>query len=372
MNDFDVIIIGLGAMGSAAIEQLSRSGLRVLGIEQFVSPHAKGSSHGESRIIRKAYFEDPLYVPLLERAYALWAELEQRARRQLYYPTGGLMIGPPEGELIQGTLDSVKTHHLPHQYWPDLARQDSRWTLPENFAAVFETDAGFLLPEVCIAAQLKLASQQGAMIWQNTPVIDWQETSEGYRVQTDRGPVSTQRLILTTGAWLPQHLAGAATDLKVTRQILFWFQPPQPELFADLPVFLLELAPELFLYGFPTHAINQHRFKVALHFPGEPIAPAELPSTQVRPDEIAQMQQLLREHLSLDCGPCVQTQVCMYTNSPDGHFRWYDRDTLLAVSACSGHGFKFASVIGELIKHWALKEAIPFDLSLFQTESESS
>lgn len=366
MNDVDVIIMGLGAMGSAALEQLSRTGLRVLGIEQFESPHAYGSSHGESRIIRKAYFEDPLYVPLLQRAYQLWTDLEQRAQQRLYYQTGGLMIGPPDGSLIQGTLDSVRTHDLTHLYQSDLATDDPHWNLPADYVGVYENEAGFLLPEACIAAHLQLAQQQGASLWQQTRVLDWQQTATGVIVQTDRGQVSARRLINTSGAWMPQTYPRSAPELAVTRQILFWFAPPDPSQFADFPVFLLELEPDLFLYGFPTHAINQQRFKVALHFPGEPISPQDLPQTQARPAEIEQMQALLRRYLKSDPGPCVQTKACLYTNTQNGHFRWYEDQNVLALSACSGHGFKFATVMGELLKQWAQQETIHFDLGLFQ------
>jgi len=361
----DVVVAGLGAMGAAAVEQLSRSGLTVLGVEQFTSPHSKGSSHGESRIIRKAYFEDPLYVPLLERAFQLWKELEQRAQQTLYYPCGGLMIGPEQGTLIQGTLDSVRTHQLSHKLISDLARHDTRWKLPADFVGVYETEAGFLLPEACIAAQLRLAALQGAQLWQETQLLGWSQTAEGVSIETDKGRVSAKRLILTTGAWMPDTYPKSAPDLAVTRQILFWFQPPDPKPFSDLPIFLLELAPELFLYGFPTHEVNQDRFKVALHFAGEPISPDELAKTTVTPSEIEEMQSLLQKHLNLDIGPCVKTEACLYTNTADGHFRWYEENQVLALSACSGHGFKFSAVMGELLMLWATGQAIPYDLGLF-------
>lgn len=368
---YDVVVVGLGAMGASALECLSRTGLKVLGIEQFTSPHARGSSHGETRIIRQAYFEDPRYVPLLQRAYTLWQDLEKRASEQLLHLTGGLMLGPEDGELIQGTLHSVRTHHLPHTYHEHAQlAQHSVWDLPEHYTGVYETQAGYLLPERCIAAQLRLAATQGAECWQNTPLYHWQPRAPYIQLETGRGPVKTRRLILTTGAWLTQHYPPARPELKVTRQSLFWFEPPpdSQSALAALPIFLLEMAPTAFLYGFP---LQNGRFKVALHQPGPSLAPEALPQQQVAPEEIAEMSQWLSQYLKIPVGPCVHTTVCMYTNTPDGHFRWYtppEHPQVLALSACSGHGFKFASVMGELCRQWAMNTPQAYDLSLFSPQ----
>lgn len=367
---YDVVVVGLGAMGASALEHLSRAGLKVLGIEQFESPHTRGSSHGETRIIRQAYFEDPRYVPLLQRAYTLWQNLEQRAGESLLHLTGGLMLGPEDGELIQGTLNSVRTHDLPHSYHGPSAWQDNPlWQVPEGYAGVYEQQAGYLLPERCIASQLRLAAAQGAEVWQNTAVQSWQHATDVKPVviHTDRGEVHTHKLILSTGAWMPHTYAPAREELQVTRQSLFWFAPPAAsrEALADLPIFLLEMAPTAFLYGFP---LQDERFKVALHQPGPVLAPEALPQQRVSESEIEDMAHWLSRYFKVPMGPCVQTTVCMYTNTPDGHFRWYthpEQPEVLALSACSGHGFKFASVMGELCAQWAVNAPIPYDLGLF-------
>lgn len=376
---YDVIVVGLGAMGSATLEQLSRTGHKVLGIEQFHSPHHQGSSHGETRIIRQAYFEDPRYVPLLQRAYTLWQDLETRAKRvghlssaPLLRLSGGLMLGPAHGTLIQGTLDSVKSHQLPHDFLSSTTLQHHPyWQVPADYAGVYEAQAGVLWPEHCIATQLKLAESQGATLWQNTRLLHWQaDPKPTLQVEREgkRYWLKARRLILTTGAWIANHYPPAAHELQVTRQSLFWFKPPNKtqKALTQLPIFLLEMSPEAYLYGFP---LDNGRLKVALHQPGSPLEPEDLPQQAISTAEIQEMRDWLSRYLKWPVGDCVQTAVCMYTNTPDGHFRWYtspDMPQVLALSACSGHGFKFASVMGELCKQWALDEPIAYDLSLFQ------
>jgi sarcosine oxidase len=373
---YDVVVVGLGAMGAAAVDHLSQTGLRVLGIEQFQSPHALGSSHGETRIIRQAYFEDPRYVPLLQRAYTLWEDLERRSGEVLLHLQGGLMLGPASGELIQGTLNSVRTHHLPHSYLTGSElQQHDLWRVPGDYAGVYEDRAGYLLPEKCIAAQLHQAAAHGASLWQNTRVEQWEplptdSTSGPLVLQTSQGEVRTHKLILTTGAWMPETYPRSAPELTVTRQSLFWFEPSAhaAALLEAMPIFLLEMAPEAFLYGFP---LRKGLFKVALHQPGEALVPEQLPHQAVSEAEVREMTGWLETYLRLPVGPCVKTQVCMYTNTSDGHFRWYnDPETpdVLALSPCSGHGFKFASVMGELAKRWACEEDLGYDLRLFQPE----
>lgn len=373
MKTYDVIVVGLGAMGSSAVDHLSQTGLSVLGIEQFQSPHALGSSHGETRIIRQAYFEDPRYVPLLQRAYTLWEDLEHRSGESLLYLQGGLMLGPESGELIQGTLNSVHTHNLPHSYLTgEELQQHELWRVPSDYAGVYEDRAGYLLPEKCIAAQLKQAVALGATLWQNTRVEHWEPLTTGSSssllvLQTSQGEVRTHKLILTTGAWMPETYLFSAPDLQVTRQNLFWFKPPAQSVAAlsSIPIFLLEMAPEAYLYGFP---LRDGLFKVALHQPGDLLSPDQLPTQQVFEAEINEMSQWLETYLRMPVGACVKNQVCMYTNTADGHFRWYHRPEsphVLALSPCSGHGFKFASVMGELCKRWVMDVDPGYDLQLF-------
>lgn len=368
---YDVIIIGLGAMGSAAAQQLARRGQRILGIDRHTPPHTLGSSHGESRIIREAYFEHPLYVPLVQRAYALWQALEEETNTPLLRVTGGLMLGRPDSVLVRGACASVRQHGLEHRM---LSADEVRAQYPvlhpdPDMIAVWEPRAGILSPERCIAAQLQAAHQHGAELKYGLQVLDWSETTGEVRVQTAAGDFTARQLLVTAGSWIGELVPALAQRFSVERQVLGWFEPlSDTAYFAPeaCPIHLWETADGGHAYGFPDLGSG---VKVARHHDGAATTPETVDREPSAADE-ASLRAWMAHHLPAANGPLCNSAVCLYTNTSDGHF-WIDRLTghprVLIASPCSGHGFKFASVIGELLAELLTGQAPQFDLSLFRT-----
>jgi sarcosine oxidase len=344
----------------------------VLGLDRFVPPHEWGSSHGETRIIREAYFEHPLYVPLVQRAYELWAELEQAVQRPLYRQTGGLMIGPPGGQLVSGALRSAQVHGLHHELLTtaQVRRRFPIFNPRDKMMAVWEPRAGVLFPEVCITAHLTLATQQGATLQYDETVLAWKAKRDGVLVTTTRGQYRAARLLLTAGAWMGQLVPELASLLTVERQVLLWFEPlARPSLFSPdrCPIFILEHQAGRHFYGFPD--LGQG-VKVAIFHEGETADPDAL-SREVKAAEVAAMQDLLAQFVPNANGRLLQTATCMFTNSPDFHFlidfHPFHPQVLIA-SPCSGHGFKFASAIGEMLADLLTTGQTTFDTRLFRLE----
>ncbi len=370
MNAHDVAVVGLGAMGSAAADSLARRGKRVIGFDRFSPPHTLGSSHGQTRIIREAYFEHPLYVPLVQRAYECWAALERDAGRPLLRVTGGLMIGAPDGVLVAGALKSAEVHHLAHQR---LTAGEVRKRFPalnpeDHMAAVWEPRAGMLFPEACIGAQLERASRHGAELHADEPATGWRADGDGVEIATGRGRYRAARLVLAAGAWNGKLLEDLGVPLTVERNALYWFEPrAHRECFAPerLPIYIFEHERGRFFYGFP--ALEQG-VKVAHHHEGEPVDP-DRPRREVSAAEVEAMRGLLRRFLPDADGRLEASASCLYTNTPDEHFLVdvHPRHPQVVIaSACSGHGFKFASVIGEAIADLVADGRSRHDLSLFR------
>lgn len=369
-NSADVIVIGLGAMGSAAACHLAGRGVSVIGLDRYAPPHALGSSHGRSRIIRSAYFEHPAYVPLVQRAQALWTELEQQAGRRLLLRTGGLMIGPPDGTLVGGALRSAVAHGLAHEVL-DAAAVRKRFPVlqpSDAMVGVWEPDAGVLLPEACIEAHLALARRRGARLHLGAPVSAFAEEGEGVRVETPGGVYRASQVLLTAGAWVPAMVPSLAPVFSVERQVLYWLAPIAGHaqfLAGQCPIHLWEWAPGRFFYGFPDLGDG---VKLAVHHAGEVADPERL-RREVDADEVAAMRALAARFVPAANGPLRASAVCMYTNTADGHF-WIDhlpeQPRVLVASPCSGHGFKFASVIGELLAELLLDGSSGFDIDLFR------
>ncbi len=367
---FDVIVAGLGVMGGAACDQLAGRGLKVLGLDSLQPPHVLGSSHGESRIIREAYFEDPRYVPIVQRAYECWAALERDTGRALLRVTGGLMIGEPEGTLVSGAIRSAETHHLPHEVlsasvtrsrFPALALDDAH-------VAVWEPRAGVLDPEACVSAQLERARRRGALLHGGEPVTAWRADGAGVEVETPSGRHRAGRLVIAAGAWTGSLLADLRLPLTVERQALYWFEPVgdtrrlAPERF---PIWIWEHERGRYFYGFPLLARG---LKVARHHEGEPCAP-DAPRREVGEDEIAAMTALVHRHLPGAAGRVRESATCLYTNTPDEHFiidAHPDFPQVTILSPCSGHGFKFASAIGEIVADTLSGGPSRFDLERFR------
>ena len=369
---YDVIIIGLGAMGSAAAYHLARRGQRVLGLDRFSPPHTMGSSHGQTRIIREAYFEHPSYVPIVQRAYELWDELARAADAPLLLQTGGLMIGAPDSIVFTGAKHSAETHGLPHEILTASAvRQRFPALRPsDDMLAVLEPRAGILFPERCVAAHLTLASRHGANLRTEEPVVRWTATEHGVEVVTTKGTYRAAQMILSAGSWARELLPDLNPPLTIERQVLFWFEPKTaPEHFYPerCPIHLWQIGGDegrRFFYGFPDLGEGM---KIAWHHDGSNVSP-DFVSRDVAPAEVESMRGLLRRYLPQADGRFRSAAVCLYTNTPDEHF-WIDRHPahpqVIIASPCSGHGFKFASAVGEILTDLAIHGKSHFDLGLF-------
>lgn len=363
----DVIIIGLGAMGAAAARALSRRGLRVIGLDRFAPPHALGSSHGDSRIIREAYFEHPSYVPFVQRAYLLWEEIERESGRELLSRTGGLMIGPRDSALVSGALLSATTHALPHELLDaaEIARRVPAFRPRPDWVGVWEPNDGVLRPEAGIAAMLATAARHGARLHNDEPVTAWRARGSGVEVTTARDTYRAAAVVLAAGAWMPGLLP--ALPLTVARQLLFWFEPVGARNAHDpgyCPISIWEHDDARFFYSFPR---SEKGVKVAIHGRGAAADPDRLDRT-VRPQEIAEVRALVQQYMPFASGPLTASAACMYTNTPDGHFvldRHPEHAQALIVSACSGHGFKFAPAVGEAIADLLVEGCTRHDLSRF-------
>lgn len=364
-SGFDVIVVGVGAMGSATCYQLARRGIKVLGLEQFDIPHARGSSHGQSRMIRMAYYEHPDYVPLLRRAYELWDEIERESRQKLLYITGGVYMGPREGEIVAGSLESARRHGLPHELLDRAAvtRRYPVFSIPEDWSALFEPRAGFLLPERTVATYAEAALRRGAELHGHEAVTAWQATDSGVSVHTTRGEYEADRLVFCGGPWSAKLLADLGVPLVVTRQVLGWVWPRKPELFelGRLPVWAIE-KPGGIYYGFPMME-GSPGFKLADHSFGTPTDPDRV-AREVSADDERTFRPAIEQYIPDADGPTLAMRICLYTHSPDHHFiidRHPAHECVTVACGFSGHGFKFASVVGEVMADLALagKTALP-------------
>lgn len=377
MQVYDVIVVGLGAMGSAAAYQLAGRGRRVLGLERFGPAHALGSSHGRSRIIRQAYFEDPAYVPLVLRAYDLWAQLERDAGVPLLHVTGGLMIGDAESAVLAGSLRSAREHGIAHEVLDAAAlmRRYPAFQPTPDTIALWEQHAGVLRPEAAVRAHLDLAERLGAELHFEEPIIGWEvmPAGEGVRVTTSRGVYEAERLVLTPGPWAPSLLAELHLPLVVERQVQFWFDPIggiEPFLPDQFPIYIWELADDVAIYGFPALDGPQGGVKVAFHHGGTPTTADSL-DREVSPAEIDALRQVLADHIPALAGNCRDVAPCMYTNTPDEHFviALHPRHPQVAIAAgFSGHGFKFACVVGEILADLATEGSTRHPIRLFAPE----
>lgn len=349
----DVIVLGLGAMGSAACAHLARRGRRVVGLEQFPLVHDRGSSHGETRIIRLAYFEHPDYVPLLHRCYELWDELEAATNQTLFGKTGLLLSGPAESDTIRGARTSAAVHQLTLESLTpsDAAARFQNIHFPDNHEVVFEPYAGYLHVEACVAAHLEVARQAGADLRPHTTVLNIEPLPDGVRVQTSSGELTAARLVVTAGAWTAPLLCHLGCDLQVVRKFVGWFEAPAERFHVDrgAPCYLIE-QPHGAFYGFPS--LDGQSLKFAEHTGGEPVADPMLVDRDCRPDDVSRLATELTALFPGVSGQLLRHSVCLYTLSPDRHFvvdRWHEAPSILFAAGFSGHGFKFAPVIGEAL-----------------------
>ena len=364
-------------MGSAAAWMLARRGLSVVGFDRFRPPHNLGSSHGDTRVIREAYYEDPSYVPLVQRAYELWGELAAATDRQLLRQTGALMVSEADGLLVPGALASAREHNIPHE---PLRAAEIRRRFPvmaprDSLIGLFEHRAGALDIEGCISAQLELAARNGAELRFDAPIERWTPTDlndleSPIEIQTPDGVVAADRLILTAGAWTASLLRKLALPLLVSRQVMFWLRPKgDASRFraGNLPIWMWERGRQDFGYGLPDFG---HGVKVGHHFPDEAVEPSDY-DRNIHPRDEATIRAWLGDTLPDASGQILRAETCLYTNTPDAHFLLDlhpKRPNIVAACPCSGHGFKFAPAIGEAIADLAIDRRSRHDLHLFRFE----
>jgi sarcosine oxidase len=353
MPGYDAIVLGVGGMGSATMFHLARRGLRVLGLEKYDLVHEYGSSHGLTRIIRLAYWEHPTYVALLRRAYELWRELEGRAGERLLHITGSVDAGPVDGSIFQGALRSSELHGLPHEVMDgdELHRRYPGYRLPKQIQCLYQPEGGFLLPERCDVAHVEQALALGADVRCREPVLDWGVGSGRVWVRTARGRYEAGRLVICAGSWaskLVPELAGLAVP---ERQVLAWLQPSRPEYFrvGAFPVFNLEVE-EGRWYGFPSFLIPGFKFG-KYHHRGEQVDP-DATRREPEPEDEELLRAFARRYFPDGAGAALMLKACMFTNTPDHHFILDRHPTYPEVAIAagfSGHGYKFCSVIGEVM-----------------------
>ena len=368
----DVIVAGLGGMGSAAVYQLAGRGQRVLGLERFSPAHDRGSSHGRSRIIRQAYFEGSEYVPLLLRAYELWEQLEEETGQRLMTLTGGLMIGREDGELVAGSLRSAEEHGLPYEMLDaaGIRRRFPAYAPAPETVALYEEKAGFVRPEETVRAHLDRASSSGADLRFGEPVLSWEASGDGVRVETTKSTYEAGRLVISPGAWAPQLLADLDLPLEVIRQVMFWYEPKnglEPFLPERFPIYIWEPEDGNMFYGFPAQDADRGVKAAFFRAGGVPTSPDTI-DREVHEEEIGFLRGYLAEHVPELAGRCLDARACMYTNTPDEHFvisAHPEHPQVVIACGFSGHGYKFCSVVGEIVADLAIEGSTRHPIDLF-------
>ena len=375
-NSFDMAVIGLGVMGSAALAALARRGRRVLGLDQFVPGHDRGSSHGETRIIRLGYFEHPSYVPLVRAAIPLWRALEREAGEPLLQVTGIIELGAPDSELVAGTLRSARQHALPHEVLDAAAvmRRFPAFRVPPDFVGVFQPEGGVLAAEPAVRAHAALAQAAGAELRTGETVRALAPSSGGVRIVTDRGTIEAGHVIVSPGPWIKALLPDLPVPIRVTRQVLGWFAATDPALFGRdrCPVFMVETADGIF-YGFP--AGPKPGIKFAKHHHADETADPATPARPPGDADEALLRGALAAHVPAANGRLLDAKACLYTMAPDGDFiidRLSECPQIIVASPCSGHGFKFAPAIGEILGDLVTAGESRHDITRFSLERFAS
>ncbi|MEV6782639.1 N-methyl-L-tryptophan oxidase [Streptomyces sp. NPDC051098] len=370
---YDVIVLGLGGMGSAAAAHLAARGVRVLGLEKFGPVHSRGSSHGGSRVTRQSYFEDPAYVPLLLRAYELYERLERDTGRDVATLCGGVMVGRPESRTVAGSLRSAQQWDLPHEMLDakELHRRFPTLTPADDEVALYEARAGLLRPENTVAAHLQLAARDGAELRYEEPVTRWEPYRDGVRVHTAEDTYTAGHLVICPGAWAPQLLTDLRVPFSIERQIMYWFRPDggtgpfSPE---RHPVYIWEDTAGVQVYGFPAIDGPDGGAKVAFFRKGTPCTPETIDRT-VHDHEVRAMANQLAPRLPTLPGTFLKGVTCMYSTTPDEHFviarHPSHADAVTVACGFSGHGFKFVPVVGEILADLALDGTTHHPIELF-------
>ncbi|MDZ4718358.1 MAG: N-methyl-L-tryptophan oxidase [Roseiflexaceae bacterium] len=371
-QNYDVIIIGLGGMGSAAAYQLASRGMRVLGLERFTPGHSEGSSHGQSRVIRQAYFEDPAYVPLLLRAYELWEQIERDSGKSLLTITGGLMIGSETSHTFTGSRQSAQLWNLPHEILnaTDIQRRFPPLLPTPDVVALYEAKAGFLHPEQSVIAHLDIAAARGAELHFREPALSWESRSGSVRVTTADAVYEAETLIISPGAWAPALMSDLQLPFTITRQVLYWFDPIggiAPFDARIFPVYIWEVAEDLQFYGFPAQP-NVPGVKAAIFHRGQDVSDPNQVDRTISDADTAYFREILQPRIPTLNGPLLSTATCLYTEVPDQHFiiaNHPHHENVVIASPCSGHGYKFCSVVGEILADLAIDRTTRHPIGLF-------
>ncbi len=366
---YDAIVVGVGGMGSATVYQLAKRGLHVLGLERFRIPHEMGSSHGITRIIRLAFHEGPAYVPLGRRAYELWNEFEEQSGERVLHVTGSVHAGDPGALAFENTLRACREQDVPHEVLTsaELAARFPGYGLPREMTAIVQPQGGFLTPEHCVEGHVAVARGLGAEVHEEERVLDWAAFSGGVRVRTEADVYEAGSLVLTTGAWASRFLPELAGVAVPERQVMAWFEPDDPTLFAPsrFPVFIVTLDGDEY-YGFPEFGVPG--LKLGKFDNTGIAADPDALDRAWRADDEEMLRDFLRRCLPRAAGRLLRMAVCMFTNSPDRHFIIGQHPAWPQVSFAagfSGHGFKFSSVIGEIMADLAERGESRHDISLF-------
>lgn len=356
MNHLDTIVIGLGGMGSATLARLAQRGQHVLGLEQFDLDHTLGSSHGQSRIIRQAYFEHPDYVPLIQRAYTGWEQLAAETEVELMNLCGLVLAGNGDGEVVTGTRKAAELHGLPLEIVPQSA-----WTarypalrFDESMTVLHDPLGGYLRVEACVAAHLASARRAGATILAHSPVREWHVEGAGVMVHTDKNRYRADRLVLCAGSWSGRLLQRLNLPLTVRRVATAWFPSARPQALSDA-VFAFQTGAGFF-YGFPE--LDGRGVKIACHEPGEVVTDPGTVDRNIRPSDIDPLRSFARNHVPQLAEDPIDATVCLYTMSPDGHFivdRHPEYEQVVFAAGFSGHGFKFCPAIGTILADLAME-----------------
>ena len=352
-RSFDAIVIGLGGMGSAALYHLARRGVCVLGLERFSIAHDRGSSHGETRIIRRAYFEHPDYIPLVESAFRHWHELEAERGVALFRRTGLMLAGEEDGVIISGVRRAARTHRIElDELTASEARDRFDGLLPDDGTTVlFEPGAGLLMVERCVAEHVRAAESHGAIVKTGVDALEWGADGQAVRVQTRDEAYFADKLVLTAGAWSGHLLRSLGLPLEVRRKVVIWFSSPDKRYDIDsgFPIFGFDTGGSFF-FGFP--AMGEPAVKTCDHYGGQLVSdPSDLGRT-LHPADVDHLSPFVRRFLPGVRSDVWRHSVCMYTMTPDEHFiidRHPESDCVVFAAGFSGHGFKFASVIGSIL-----------------------
>ena len=364
---YDAIVIGAGGMGSASAYHIAKSGANVLILEQFQRGHTFGSSHGETRIIR-FFYDKPFYTELMKTAYTEWRSLESESNKELLFITGSISMGKKGNHYTKAVSESLDEARVNYEWWnsKDLSKRFPQFQVPHDYDILWQKDTGFLYASECVLTHLQLAERNGAIVRENTPVkrIDWQ--TDVPTIHTEKSNFLGRKVIVTAGAWTSDLLSDLTLPLTVTKQQVCYYKPTNTEMFQpnNYPVFTEITDDGEFIYGISYFGKNGA--KVARHGMGQTYPPDACPR-QPDPDYIDHIDTYVKERIP-GLGKSTHAEVCLYTETPDEDFiidTHPECEDILIAAGFSGHGFKFCSLVGRIMRDLTMRSKTDFDISPF-------